>query len=233
MALSRLVKSHLQQPAPLDLWGWSDLGRMMWHIDHLAVVCRDLRHGVALVEETLGVTMRPGGRHARFATHNALLGLAGGLYLEVIAPDPEAKTGTARWFGLDQIDAGSRLGNWICRVPDLGRALALSPPDAGDPVEMERADLHWTIAVPKDGSLPMQGGWPTLIEWAAGTHHPAQRLPVSGCALSALTILHPNADAIRVGLAGMLTDPRLRFETAARPGLVADFETPDGPRRLQ
>jgi len=40
----------------------------------------------------LGVPFQPGGRHDVFGTHNALLGLADGLYIEAIAIaiDPDA-----------------------------------------------------------------------------------------------------------------------------------------------
>lgn len=205
----------------------------MWQLDHLAVVCTDLAEGVAQVEQALGVAMQPGGQHARFGTHNALLGLEGGLYLEVIAPQPGSAAEGPRWFDLDRFSGPPRLGNWICRVPDLAAALAASPPEAGRSIDMERGDLRWKIAVPDDGGLPMQGGWPTLIEWAAGTRHPADRLARSGCALSALVVRHPMAGQLEASLSGLLRDDRLRFEPAARPGLRAEFLTPGGARSLQ
>ena len=59
-------------------------------LDHLAIVADRLEPGVAWAEERLRVALRPGGRHARFGTHNRLLGLGPDCYLEVITPDPEA-----------------------------------------------------------------------------------------------------------------------------------------------
>lgn len=201
----------------------------MWELDHLAVTCADLGTGADSVAKALGVPLLPGGRHARYGTHNRLLGLGAGLYLEVIAPDPAAPPPPhPRWFALDS--AGSpRLSAWVVRVPDLAAALALSPPGAGEAVALARDALSWTIAVPPDGSLPAQGGWPTLISWSAGTH-PSASLPDSGVRLTRLEILHPEAG--RLGRALPLADARLALLPAPAPALRAAFATPAGERWL-
>lgn len=203
----------------------------MWHLDHLAVVCTDLEKGVAHAEEALGARFQPGGKHARYGTHNRLLGLGPDLYLEVIAPDPEAAPQGPRWFGLDAVSGAPRLGNWIVACDNLDAALASSPNGVGEAVDLERGDLRWRIAVPGDGSLPMGGGWPTLIEWAPETLHPALRLADSGLRLSRLTIHHPEADRIAKALAARLADPRIAFVTASAPSLSAIFLTPEGEER--
>ena len=59
-------------------------------LDHLAVAAESLGVGRAVVEDQLGLRLQDGGRHAHFGTHNLLLGLEDGLYLEVIAVDPDA-----------------------------------------------------------------------------------------------------------------------------------------------
>jgi hypothetical protein len=201
----------------------------MWDLDHLAVTCADLDEGTAHVEAALGLPLLPGGQHARYGTHNRLLGLGPGLYLEVIAPDPAVPTPPhPRWFGLDRA-AAPRLANWIARTTDLTSALTHSPPDAGDPVPLTRGDLAWTIAVPPDGHLPQGGGWPTLIQWTAG-QHPSARLPDSGLRLTRLEIHYPEAATLAKALP--MTDPRLAFLPAATPALRAAFATPGGERWL-
>jgi len=198
-------------------------------LDHLAVTAADLEQGADWVARALGVVPGPGGAHAHYATHNRLLGLGPGLYLEVIAPDPAApRPAHPRWFGLDRAGA-PRLGNWIVRVPDLAAAVAAAP-EAGVAVPLSRGDLNWTIAVPPDGSLPLDGGYPTLIQWGPGTH-PAGRLPDLGLRLLALDILHPRADALRARLHA-LNDPRVSFVPAAAPALRARIATPDGEKLL-
>jgi len=195
-------------------------------LDHLAITCADLAAGVAWAEARLGLPLLPGGRHARYGTHNRLLGLEGGLYLEVIAPDPDAPAPPhPRWFGLDAPPDAPRLGNWICAVPDLDAALAAAPQGCGAPVDLTRGDLSWRIAVPPDGGLPMGGAYPTLITWGAGVTPPGARLPGSGVALTELIVQGPDAGHIAAGLP--LDDPRVVF----RPGpvvLSARFRTPSG-----
>jgi hypothetical protein len=201
----------------------------MWELDHLAVTCADLDAGTAHVQAALGLPLLPGGQHQRYGTHNRLLGLGSGLYLEVIAPDPAApRPPYPRWFGLDAAGA-PRLSNWIARTADLTEALRQSPADAGDPVALTRGDLAWTIAVPADGHVPQSGGWPTLIRWTAGTH-PSARLPDAQVRLTRLDILHPDADSLARSLP--MTDHRLVFRTAPAPALRATFATPHGERVL-
>lgn len=199
-------------------------------LDHLAVGAADLETGTAWVEAQLGVTLQPGGRHDRFGTHNTLLGLADGIYLEVIAPDPDAAPLKGpRWFGLDDFTGPPRLANWICRTDDLDAAVAAAPAAVGRPHALQRGDLHWQITVSDDGKLPFGGAYPTLMQWAEDTHHPADRLPDSGCRLLEFIITHPQADQVQAMLA--LTDPRIVFQTGPA-GFSATFDTPNGPRSL-
>ena len=68
-------------------------------LDHIAVAGACLEAAAAHVEEALGVALQSGGEHQRFGTHNRLLGLADGLYLEAIAIDPCAPDpDRPRWF---------------------------------------------------------------------------------------------------------------------------------------
>ncbi|EBA12551.1 VOC family protein [Roseobacter sp. CCS2] len=203
----------------------------MLKLDHLAVACTNLVEGTAWVEEQLGVTLQPGGQHARFGTHNTLLGLADGLYLEVIAKEPGAVPDAGHaWFGLDDFTGPARLGNWICQTDDLVRALAKAPAEVGTPRALTRADLKWQITVPDDGSLPYNGAFPTLIEWAEGTHHPADRLPQSGVTLLTFEVSHPDADHLSQMME--LEDDRVTLK-AGPFGMRATFNTPHGLRTLE
>jgi hypothetical protein len=200
-------------------------------LDHLAVGCGVLAEGVAAVEAALGVTLAPGGEHAAFGTHNRLLSLGPVEYLEVIAVNPAAPApGRPRWFDLDRFAGPPRLTNWVAACEDMAAALAASPPGAGVPMDLARGDFRWAMAVPGDGRLPFDGGFPALIRWD-GAAHPAPRLPDHGIRLLALTLTHPQADELRAALGAVLDDPRLTVD-AGPVGLSARFSTPNGVRRL-
>jgi hypothetical protein len=180
-------------------------------LDHLVVAARTLEEGAAWVEQRLGAATVPGGRHAGMGTHNRLLSLGGGIYLEVIAIDPGgAPAGRPRWFGLDRpglrsaLERSPRLLHWVCRSDDLAAARAVAPQAFGEAIDFQRGDYRWRITVPADGAPPMQGELPTLIEWQ-GDRHPSDRLPESGCVLKRLTIELPEgaeaqAPLIRLGV---------------------------------
>jgi hypothetical protein len=139
--------------------------------------------GAAWLEDRLGVPLAGGGKHARMGTHNRLLGLGEGLYLELIAIDPQAPSpGRPRWFGLDR---SHELAGRPAAAGALGGAQRGHRPRGGgkhrgpgrDPA-MERGDYRWRITVPPDGHLPGAGLVPTLIQWDV-PFHPAQQLPES------------------------------------------------------
>lgn len=194
-------------------------------IDHLIVTAASLGEGAAWAEARLGVALDPGGRHARFGTWNRLLSLGPGLYLEVIAPEPGTTPAAPRWFGLEQ-PGPPRLAGWAARVPDLDAALALAPPEAGEPLALSRDAFAWRVAVPPDGALPWDGACPHLIEWGPGGH-PADRLPDRGVRLLALEVAHPRAPRL-APLLGACADPRLRLVAADAAGLRARLATPAG-----
>ncbi len=160
---------------------------MRSELDHLVVAARTLDEGSAWVEAKLGVPMAEGGKHALMGTHNRLLSLGPGTFLEVIAIDPEAPApARPRWFDLDApamrelLSRAPALIHWVERTDDLEAALA----DYSEPVEilaLSRGPYRWRMGVPPDGRRPGQGRQPTLIQWLGP--HPAQALPPSGCTL--------------------------------------------------
>ena len=202
----------------------------MLTLDHLAISAETLEAGRDAVETALGVTLQPGGEHVHFGTHNMLLGLEDGLYLEVIAINPTAPPPEqTRWFDLDRFHGTPRLSNWICRVDDLQNAVTQFP-NAGLPVPLARGDLRWQMAVPADGILPYDNLFPALMQWQCDKH-PAQMLTTAPCRLRKLIISHPQALQLDSALVAHLTDKRVVFETGSK-GMRAEFETPDGLRVL-
>jgi len=191
-------------------------------LDHLALAAQTLEDGVAWAEEELGVSFLPGGKHARYGTHNQLLGLADGLYLKVIAVDPDATSEGPRWFGLDHFEGPPRLVNWICEPDDFEAMLR----HGMRKVKMARGDLRWDMGAPVDGSLPLGGAFPTVLRWHTDMP-PGRSLPNSGCRLTQLTVTHPDAPQIAKSLAA-LRDERVVFKAGPEVRLGAVFETQRG-----
>jgi hypothetical protein len=63
----------------------TDKGQIMTtaHLDHLVLAAHSLTQGVEYIREKLGVEPQGGGQHASQGTHNRLLRLDRGCYLEI------------------------------------------------------------------------------------------------------------------------------------------------------
>jgi hypothetical protein len=225
-------------------------------LDHLVVSARTLDEGVQYVADILGVEPAGGGAHPLMRTHNRLLNLWGGAYLEVIAVDPHADvareaTETAaprpRLFALDapathaRLENGPYLSHWVARVDrpkHLPTWQAQYPQRIPPIVPLTRGDFAWGLSVPEDGAFPAwqgagDGVLPSLIQWDTA-RHPSTVLPETGIALKALKGVHPQADTVAAQLqwlgAAHLIDVQATDGPAA---LVAEFETPSGLRTLK
>jgi hypothetical protein len=203
-------------------------------LDHLVVVAPTLDAGAAWVRAALGADLRPGGRHGRMGTHNRLLRLERAAYLEVTSIDPAAPPpGRPRWFGLDHLapDAAPRLAAWAARTDDVAAAAAASPEPLGAVEPMSRGDLRWRLTVPPDGSLPLGGAGPLLIEWDMGPH-PAERLPDDGFELVRLTVTHPDHERVGRLLASIGFAGPVGVVAGEAVKLAAHVRTPAGVRCL-
>lgn len=206
------------------------------HLDHLVITAPTLAAGVDHVARALGVAPQQGGEHVRMGTHNALLKLGDSVYLEVIAINPDAPPPKQpRWFELDEEESNEspRLATWVVRTNDLKAALLASPVVSGYATSMSRGELNWTITVPRNGSLPLQGVAPTMIQWQE--KHPAGAMKDSGCSLIRLEGFHPRAEKVTamlkaIGFQGDFSVAQLA--PGERPCLVAHIQTPGGVRQL-
>lgn len=210
---------------------------MACRIDHITITSPSLNKGSELVFESLGVRPQQGGEHPRMGTHNLLLRLGDSMFLEVIAINHAApKPLRPRWFDLDALpaDAGPRLSCWVARTENIRETASASTEALGRPEPMSRGSLDWLISIPEDGSLPLGGAAPALIEWHAPAH-PAAGMYDLGCFLMALELQHP--EPLRVsGLLENLdfSEPSVTvtIKKSATPGLVAHIRTPKGLRAI-
>ncbi len=203
-------------------------------IDHLVYGARDLYKAVAELSERLGVHARPGGRHPGIGTHNALISLGPGTYLEVIAPDSSQPPPARLPFGLDVLTE-DRLITWAARVAgiegraararascyDPGPVLAMSrkTPDGGQ----LRWRLTWRAEPAGDGLVPF------LIDWG-DTPQPSLGAP-EGCTLIDLRGQHPRPDTVLALLRALEVD--MEVGAGPRPALIATIQTPLGVVELR
>jgi hypothetical protein len=206
-------------------------------LDHLVISAASLQAAGDFIKQELGVTAQPGGEHPRMGTHNCLVKLGDSTYLEGIAANPfSSRPERRRWFELDALEKVSlpRLATWVLRVNDIEAAVAASPIPLGRIEPMNRGTLHWRITIPEDGSLPLDGVAPLLIQWEPGAH-PASRMVDSGCSLLELEGFHPAAQSIAALLVALgFEGPYQVVQLPAdhKPCLVATFQTPLGERKM-
>lgn len=178
------------------------------HLDHITVTAFTLEAGAAFVSEILGVIPRVGGEHPRMATHNLLLRLGDAMFLEVIAPNPAAMAPSRpRWFSLDSLGPQSRpsLSTWVIRTSSIQAASDAATEPLGKIEPMSRGALNWLITIPADGSVPLNGAAPALIEWHTDVH-PAVGLRDEGLSLAKLEIFHPAPDRVSRLLSSLVLD---------------------------
>ncbi|HEX8612841.1 MAG TPA: VOC family protein [Telluria sp.] len=208
-------------------------------LDHITITAPTLAQGAAWIEDKLGVRAAPGGKHPAMGTHNLLLRLGDALFLEIIAVDPDAAPpGRARWFALDTLaaDAQPALSTWVARTGDIAATSDVAGPIAalGAITPMGRGARNWLITIPADGSLPLDGVGPALIEWDAGAHPAAGMLDL-GLSLDKLELFHPEPQRVSamldaIGMHAPVTV--VRIDAGAQPYLRAHIGTPAGPRIL-
>lgn len=194
----------------------------MLTLDHLIVSTPDLEVGAQEISDALGVPLEDGGKHSGFSTRSRLLSLGPDTYLEVIAIDPAGKTPRRpRWFGLDRFEGPTRLTNWVVRVDDLSNLMSMGAAGRGTPVASSRDGMRWTMVVPDDGELALEGIAPALMEWR-GDKHPCHILPDHGVRLTALRLSHP-----QVNQSYLPDDDRVETVKGAY-GITATFLTASG-----
>ncbi|MCY0997438.1 VOC family protein [Myxococcus sp. MISCRS1] len=175
----------------------------MPRLDHLSVIAPSLVEGISHLRECLDLDIPFGRKHIHMGTHNHLLRLGEAAYLEVIAIDEEAPPPAhPRWFGLDDRaavrrawDDGRRLRGWVASTDHFARDLARHPGVFGEPREFHAGASSYFFAVPVDGSLPMGGVVPSLID-RKGARPTLAPQTERGCELLAFTLEHPDPAGI-------------------------------------
>ena len=210
-------------------------------LDHLIVAGPDLAALIAAFERLTGARAAPGGRHLGQGTHNALVGLGPGRYLELLAPDPEQSEGDfragiahltvpalhtwcARAGGADGVAAGGADGVAAGGADGVAARIAaagLAPRRL--PMSRQRPDgvtLRWELVF-ADGH-PYGGLLPFFIDWQGSPHPSGQLAPQLAC--TGLVLAHPDPAGLRGALDALGAVPAdVRIERADAPALTATW----------
>jgi hypothetical protein len=171
-------------------------GQSVARIDHLVLGVADLDRGIGQFEGMTGVRPAYGGRHPT-ATHNALVSLGPGIYLEIIALQPETVP-PVEFAALSLLTELTPVG-WAVASDDvaqlrsalLGADLRVTEPEAGSRVTPSGDALGWQTFRLRDNFREA----PFFIVWAAGSPHPSATTP-SGCTLESMTIASARSDEL-------------------------------------
>lgn len=204
-------------------------------IDHLLFGAPDLEQGIQAIQARLGVQPAYGGQHPGVGTHNALVSLGAGTYLEIIAPDPRQAVPASRLpYGLAHLQApclitwAIRPHDWDTYVTHLATlGMGAETQDRGR-TRPDGERIAWrSTRLPSPAIVQqadMTGLIPFAIEWQTATH-PSATAP-GALDLQSLTLQHPDLDTLQYA-ADCLELP-VRTEQTKKPGMVAMIGTPAG-----
>lgn len=128
---------------------------MITGFDHFIVLVNDLGAAIETYRR-LGFDARAGGEHPAFGSHNALVALADGAYLELVAFKDAALAAKTFWgAGVAKLRAGEGFGGYVLASNDLGgdaaqlksRTLNVGEPSAGSRVRPDGQRVAWRIAL--------------------------------------------------------------------------------------
>jgi hypothetical protein len=136
---------------------------MLLGIDHIVIVVRDL-DSAARDYEQLGFSVVPGGRHP-VGTHNALIALADGSYIELIAFYRENPG--HRWW--EPLQNGEGLVDFCMQTNDLlddaetmrSAGIRMNEPQPWSRTRPDGYKLRWILSIPQEGH---RGVAPFLIQ---------------------------------------------------------------------
>lgn len=201
----------------------------MLELDHITVIAPSLEEGVSHVQDRLDLEVPFGTRHDYMGTHNHRLQLGDRVYLEIVALDPDGTApGRSRWFGLDDQkavrsdwDQGRRLRGWVASTDALNMVVSTHRAVFGEEVSLPVTKPEFGFSIPVDGSLPLDGAAPSLIDHRGNLTSMAE-IPDMGARLRSMTLEHPDPEYIEtfyrdlsIGRApSVVYGPQLRYRAA-------------------
>jgi len=203
-------------------------------LDHLLWGADDLDQGITELERLTGIRPTKAGRHPGYGTWNALASLGPGVYIEVIAPDPEQPGAESGRLSQIRSLKAPGLMTFAMRSGDLealGARARAAGFQAGAVIDRSRRTpdggmVRWRSLFIEGHPF---GRWlPFGIDWM-DTPHPSTHMP-GGATLLSFSLSHPDAEALTAA------NRALGFELPAvqrgPAGFRATLATPKGTVEL-
>lgn len=211
----------------------------MLKLDHITVIAPTLIEGVSHVQNCLDLEVPFGTRHEYMGTHNHRLQLGNTVYLEIVALDPEGnEPGRPRWFGLDNQEKvrsdwnqGRRLRGWVASTDAIDSVVSTRRAIFGDKVPLPAANPTFDFSIPEDGSLPLDGAAPSIIDHRGDPTSMAS-IPDLGARLRSFTLEHPSSAAIETLYRELSIDHPPAIVQGPKVRYRAQIETPTGLKEL-
>lgn len=197
-------------------------------IDHIVYCVPDLKNAMAALERQLGVAPVYGGRHQSQGTHNALLDLGLGCYLEILAVDLENKEMTDnRWMGIDLIIKPA-VTRWALKSENLNDDQVhlnayndqLGIVSEGARLTSTGTQLVWSMILPQ--AEPRVELIPFMVDWSSSDTHPTEAL-TKGCRLTEINLSGPTNPSLAKCLNSLLNQA-YQIPHAEEPSLSITIE---------
>jgi hypothetical protein len=209
-------------------------------LDHIVWVCDDLERGTRRFESLTGVQPLFGGVHASGLTQNALVGLGGRRYFEILAPATGASDNDDDWTRSARAAREPHVLTYCLRSPlaltDLARAATAqgwqhAGVQSNGRSRPDGVRLRWQWFAPI--VEPFGPAFPFFIDWLDSPHPSESALPQEpgrGVTLARFRVGHPQAAALAQALAimGVSVDTYHSPSTTFR----VQLDTPRGPVAL-
>jgi hypothetical protein len=193
------------------------------HIDHIILAINDLDKGILQFKNATGVEPMFGGIHPNSYSQNALVALDENVYIEIMAPQKNAKDVPEFLTRLDSL----RLIGWAVRSFDIQntreklKSLGIT---ASTNREGSRAKPDGTVLSWSSFSVESKEAFPFFIQWGDFSKHPSVTSQ-TGCKLKSFSVTSENSDLLNQ-IKDLLN---LKINsTKGKPRLDLSIETPKG-----
>ena len=195
-------------------------------VDHILLGIDDLDRGVEQFEKLTGVRPVYGGKHPR-GTHNALVSLGDGTYLEILALQPNV-TPPKEYEDLKKLNTLTPIG-WAVSSRDSAQlrtrltsaGLAVSEPSPGSRTTPAGKELSWQ-------TFGLENAFeeaPFFIVWSPQSAHPSTTSP-TGCRLRQWRVAGPHLKSLEQLRTAL--DLRVDVAEAASTSLRLSLSCPRG-----